>query len=197
MSESQDWMALLAESGAILDGHFLLSSGRHSERYVQCARALELPERAACLGEAIAQWIKGPVDRIVSPPLGALILGHEVARSLGIPFAFPEREAGGDYVFRRGFEIRPGERIYVVEDVITTGKTTAEVLAAIRASGAEIIGVGAIVDRSETHDVAGIPIDALLRMMIPTYPAEACPACRRGSVPIKPGSRVMEGGERR
>ncbi len=197
MSESQDWMALLTESGAILDGHFLLSSGRHSERYVQCARALELPERAACLGEAIARWIKGPVDRIVSPPLGALIIGHEVARSLGLPFAFPEREAAGDYAFRRGFEIRPGERVYVVEDVITTGKTTGELMATIRASGAEVIGVGAIVDRSETHDVDGLPIDALVRMTIPTYAAETCPACRRGSVPMKPGSRVMEEGEKR
>ena len=196
MADSRDWLALLKASGAVLEGHFLLSSGRHSERYVQCARALELPERAARIGEAMANAIRRRVDRIVSPPLGALIIGYEVARCLGVPFAFPERERDGGYAFRRGFEIGQGERIYVVEDVITTGRTTSEALTAIRDCGAEILGVGAIVDRSEAHDVAGIAIDALVRMTIPTYAPATCPACRRGSVPEKPGSRATEGDPR-
>jgi orotate phosphoribosyltransferase len=197
VTERQDWLALLKDTGALQDGHFLLSSGRHSERYVQCARALESPEHAARMGGAIADAIQERVDRIVSPPLGALLIGYEVARSLAVPFAFPERGGNGDYVFRRGFELHRGERVYVVEDVITTGRTTAEALAAIERTGAQIVGVGAIVDRSETGEVSGFPIDALVRMTIPTYTPETCPACKRGSRPHQPGSRDMKGDETR
>lgn len=197
MADRQDWLKLLKDTGALQDGHFLLSSGRHSEQYVQCARALELPRLAAAMGEAIADAIPEPVDRIISPPMGALIVGYEAARRLGVRFAFPERGRDGHYIFRRGFEIGEAERIYVVEDVITTGRTTGETLAAIEACGAHIVGVGAIVDRSETGVLAGVPIDALVRMMIPTYTPETCPACRRGSRPWQPGSRNMKGDDTR
>jgi len=114
VAEQNQWMDVLQTAEAIQDGHFLLSSGRHSGRYVQCALALEHPITAALLGEAIAASIDVPVDRVMAPPLGGLLIGYEVARHLNVPFSFPERGDGGSFVLRRGFHLRPGERICVI-----------------------------------------------------------------------------------
>lgn len=189
MANRERWISLLRSTGAIRDGHFLLSSGRHSERYIQCALALEYPGNAALLGRSIADAMVMPVDRVVSPPLGGLIIGYEVARRLNVPFAFPERESEGKFNFRRGFELHPAERICLVEDVITTGTTTQELLEMVRRLGAQPVAIGTIVDRSETHQLDGLPICSLLQLEIPTFTPEACPQCQRGIPLLKPGSR--------
>ncbi len=189
MSPSDKWLALLEELGAVQNGHFLLSSGRHSERYVQCAKVLEDPQHAAAVGGELARRLRGDVDRVVSPPLGGILVGYEVARGLRRPFQFPERGADNLFQLRRGFSIHPGERVAVIEDVITTGRTTRELMALVRGYGAEPVCVGAIVDRSESHEVEGLPIQALVRLEIPTYAYADCPLCARGAPLTQPGSR--------
>jgi len=131
----------------------------------------------------------GEVDRVVSPPLGGILIGYEVARALGKPFQFPERVPDGLFQLRRGFSIRPGERIAIVEDVITTGRTTRELMALLHGHGAQTVGVGAIVDRSVNHEVDGWPVRALVRLEIPTYAYSECPLCARGVPIAQPGSR--------
>lgn len=182
--------AILERTGALLDGHFLLSSGRHSSQYIQCAKALENPADAAELGRALAQRVAADgASRVVSPPLGALLIGYEVARHLGLPFAFPERSDQGQFHFRRGFEIEPGERVIVIEDVITTGRTTQELLKALKEMGVAVVRLGAIVDRSDTPAIGDLLVEALVRLSIPTYAPDACPMCLAGGHPVKPGSR--------
>ena len=187
------WIELLTETGAMQEGHFLLSSGRHSGQYVQCARALERPAHGEALGTALADAIgtavDGAIDCVVSPPLGGILIGYEVARWLDRPFLFPERDDDGRYRLRRGFALEPGARVCVVEDVITTGRTTREVIELVRGVGAEPIAVGAIIDRSTDHRIDGIPLSAVLRLEIPTYEPEACPLCAAGDPIVKPGSR--------
>lgn len=192
MGDREQWISLLESAGAIQSGHFLLSSGRHSGRYVQCALALEHPDNAALLGQGIADMIQAPVDRVLAPPLGGLIIGYEVARHLDVPFAFPERDSVGKLILGRGFELHPNERICLVEDVITTGKTTRELLEVIHRLGALPVAIGAIVDRSETHRLDGLPIHSLLRLEIPTFAPEACPLCQTGIPLLQPGSRKMK-----
>ena len=192
MGERDRWIELLQSTGAIQDGHFLLSSGRHSERYIQCARALEHPETASLLGQAIAKVIDVPVDRVVAPPLGGLLIGYEVARHLNVPFAFPERGRDGSFVFRRGFSLQPKERICIVEDVITTGKTTRELLEVLRHLGVQPVAVCAMVDRSDVHRLDNLSIDSLLQLKIPTFAPESCPLCQRGITLRQPGSRNTE-----
>lgn len=191
MADNNQWIEILRQTGAIQDGHFLLSSGRHSGRYVQCAKALEHPDVAAKLGQALAASINEPVDRVMAPPLGGLLIGYEVARHLKVPFSFPERTREGGFALRRGFALRPGERVCVVEDVITTGKTTLELLNVLRDLGAEPVAVGAIVDRSEAHALGDLHIDSLLQLSIPTYASEDCPLCQEGVSLKQPGSRNM------
>ena len=192
MAEKNQWMDVLQTAGAIQDGHFLLSSGRHSGRYVQCALALEHPDTAAQLGQAIAAAIDSPIDRVMAPPLGGLLIGYEVARHLNVPFSFPERGSDGTFMLRRGFHLQPGERICVIEDVITTGKTTVELLDVLRGLGALPVAVGCIVDRSGTHLLADLPIHSLLQLSIPTFLAQECPICRDGVSLRQPGSRDMK-----
>ena len=192
MGDCEQWILLLGSTGAIQSGHFLLSSGRHSERYIQCAMALEHPDNATLLGQSIADTIATPVDRVLSPPLGGLIIGYEVARHLNVPFAFPERDSEGRLDLRRGFELHLNERICLVEDVITTGKTTQELLDLVRRMGAQPVAVGAIVDRSETHRLDGLPIRSLVQLKIPTFMPETCPLCQRGIPLLQPGSRTMK-----
>ncbi len=192
MGDRERWISLLESASAIQNGHFLLSSGRHSERYVQCALALEHPENAALLGQGIADTIQTSVDRVLAPPLGGLIIGYEVARHLNVPFAFPERDSTGELALRRGFELHPNERICLVEDVITTGKTTRELLELIHRLGAHPVAIGAIVDRSEAHRLDGLPIRSLLQLEIPTFAPETCPLCQTGISLLQPGSRKMK-----
>lgn len=192
MAEQTQWFDVLQTAGAIQDGHFLLSSGRHSGRYVQCALALEHPETAALLGGAIAAAIDSPVDRVMAPPLGGLLIGYEVARHLNVPFSFPERRTDGTFVLRRGFRLRAGERICVVEDVITTGKTTVELRDVLRGLGALPVAVGCIVDRSDTHRLDNLSICSLVQLEIPTFAPNDCPLCQRGLSLRQPGSRDMK-----
>ncbi len=184
--------ALLRAHGALLRGHFLLSSGRHADRYLQCAVALQYPEVAACLGEALAQRVRerlgGTPDAVVSPALGGLIIGHEVGRALGRRACFTER-VDGVMALRRGFVLRPGERVLLVEDVVTTGLSSREALAAVRAAGAEPVAVACIAERSGLAGVEGLPLLCLLRLQAPSWSAEECPLCARGIAAVKPGSR--------
>lgn len=187
-----DWESRLAAAGALLRGHFLLSSGRHSPAYVQCARLLEDPREARAAGEALAAKLAPHrPESVLSPALGALLIGHETAAALGVPFRFAER-AGPELALRRGFALRPGERVAVVEDAVTTGRSTVETIELTRAAGAEVVAVGAIVDRSGGAPPFGaIPFENLLALDLPTWEAADCPLCRDpGAGPaIKPGSR--------
>jgi len=193
MTDRERWIDRLEETGALQSGHFLLSSGRHSAQYIQCARVLERPVVAAEIGVALAEQLPGRIDRIAAPPLGALLIGYEVARTLGVPFLFPERGADSGLALRRGFAVASGEHIAIVEDVITTGRTTGELVDLLEGLGAKVTAVAAIVDRSIDHAVRGRPIVSVLRLAIPTYAAEDCPLCAAAPL-TKPGSRPAVGG---
>lgn len=185
-----DWvLRLLKRTEALLEGHFLLSSGLHSDRYFQCARLLQYPRHAARVGRALAALCRPyGAELVVSPALGGVIIGHEVGRALGARAIFTEREQGVMRL-RRGFTIGEGEPVLVVEDVVTTGKSTLEAAAAATAAGGRVVGLAAIVDRS-AGVVFPYPFRSLLRLQVATYPDDDCPLCRAGEIPaIKPGSR--------
>mgnify|MGYP001546501219 CR=1 FL=1 len=184
----------LTACGAHQRGHFLLSSGLHSGDYLQCALYLGHPRRAANAGEQLAAAIRdaGLVPGIiVSPAMGGLIIGHETARTLDLPFIFTER-AGGEMVLRRGFGLGSGQRVVVVEDVVTTGRSTQEVIVILENLGADVVGVASIVNRSgRPQPFSPLPSRALLDVDFPTWTAEACPLCRDGVPIAKPGSRPI------
>ena len=186
--KDQDIKDLLAKTGALLEGHFLLSSGLHSDRYMQCALVLAYPEYASRLGSALALLVSGKPDLVLSPAMGGLIIGHEVARALGVRAIFTERE-NGVMALRRGFELKPGEDVVVVEDVITTGRSSKEVIALARSRGANVIGALAVVSRGETTPELGVPVRALLKAKIDSYEPALCPLCLKGLPVVKPGSR--------
>ncbi len=177
--------------GALLEGHFQLSSGLHSPRYLQCALYLAEPERAEAAGRQLAALLKGcSAQLVLAPALGGVIIGHEVARALGVPFFFTERTADGTMALRRGFAIEAGTRVLVVEDVVTTGGSTREVMAVASQSGGTVVGVCSLVNRSSAENpFAPLPYRALLRVEVPTYPRESCPLCAAGVPLTKPGSR--------
>jgi orotate phosphoribosyltransferase len=180
-----DALTLLAEHHALLRGHFLLSSGKHSDAYVEKSRLFERPEVVARLAGEIASWYQG-VEAVVSPAVGAVPLGFAVAQAAGARFLYAERE-GGRLVFRRGFTLAPGERTLVVEDVVTTGGSAAEVYELVRASGAEPLGVAAVVDRSTAEPP--FPFRSVVRLEFAVHDPERCPLCADG-VPLEaPGSR--------
>lgn len=177
------------DSGALLKGHFLLSSGLHSDRYLQCALVLAHPARAEAFGKALAGKITAKPDLVISPAMGGLIIGQEVARALGVRHYFTER-VDGTVMLRRGFTVKPGENVLVVEDVVTTGKSTKEVFDVIRQAGAVVSGACSVVDRSEGKSAAlAVPYAALWTVAVPSWPADACPACKAGTPAVKPGSR--------
>ncbi len=185
----------LTATGAHRTGHFRLSSGLHSSDYLQCALYLADPRRAERSGRLIAERLEHAgihPDLIVSPALGGIIIGHETARAAGVPFLFTERHEGR-MTLRRGFTVRPGQTITIVEDVVTTGTSTNEVIAILEQAGAAIISVASIVNRSgRANPFAPIPYSALLTVTFPTWPPETCPLCRQ-RIPIeKPGSRPVE-----
>ncbi len=181
---------LLQQTGALLNGHFLLSSGLHSSQYLQCALLLEDPERAELLGRAIADKFEGmQLDLVAGPALGAVVIGHEVARAARARFIFTERDASGRAVLRRGFHVIPGERVLVVEDVVTTGGSTREVVDVLRACGAEVRAVACILDRSNGRAQFIVPLVSLLQMDVPAWPPDQCEICRQGIPVEKPGSR--------
>jgi len=180
---------LFQQTGAWLEGHFRLSSGLHSSGYLQSALVLQHPSHAEDLGRRLDAMLPQDADFVISPALGGLIIGHEVARALGLPFLFTERDADRKMSLRRGFAIRPGARAIVIEDVITTGGSTLEVIEIVRAAGAIPVAAASIIDRSGGKADLGIPRVALETLTVPTYPADACPLCAAGQPVVKPGSR--------
>jgi orotate phosphoribosyltransferase len=184
---------LFRHSGALLDGHFRLTSGLHSSGYLQCALVLQDPGRASTLGTALADRVR-PLGAtvVLSPALGGIVIGHEVGRALGVRAIFAERQ-DGLLQLRRGFTLDASDRVLVVEDVVTTGGSTRETLDVARAAGATPVGAAAIVDRSGAETDLGVPFTALLRMTLPTYQPEACPLCADGVPVVKPGSRQESG----
>ncbi len=182
-------LSLFRENGALLDGHFLLSSGLHSTGYLQSALVLQHPAHAETLGRALAETLRPLAPTVVlSPALGGLIIGQEVARALGTRAIFSERQEGV-MTLRRGFSFRPEDRVVVIEDVVTTGKSTRETLAVIAGTGASVMGAGAIIDRSGGQSDLGVPFNALASVVFPLYQPESCPLCASGVPVVKPGSR--------
>jgi orotate phosphoribosyltransferase len=181
-------LSILDKSGARLEGHFRLSSGRHGAVYIQCGRVFAHAEYAEILCKALAERFSG-IDAVIGPALGAVIMSYEVSRHLGCRNLFAEREEG-KMTLRRGFTVKPGERLLVVEDAITTGKSALEVISLCRDSGAEIVGVGSLVDRTASGNPFGVPFESLVKLDIPTWTEDECPLCKEGKIPcIKPGSR--------
>jgi orotate phosphoribosyltransferase len=180
---------IFLEHGALLKGHFLLSSGLHSDRYLQCALVLAQPDAAKSLGRELASKAAVKPDLVLSPAMGGLVIGHEVARALGVRHYFTER-ADGSMLLRRGFTLKAGEKVIVVEDVVTTGKSTKEVFEVIRASGANVMGALSIIDRTDGKLDLKAPYSALWKVSIPAWAPGACPPCRAGIPVIKPGSRT-------
>jgi len=180
-------------AGALLEGHFILSSGRHSARYLQCARVLMDARRAARLAEALVSALPGAVRDaatcVVSPAMGGVVVGHEVGRAMGVPAMFVERPTG-TFELRRGFALGPDDRVLLVEDVVTTGLSSREAIAAIEAEGARVIAATALVDRSDGAADLGVPFHPLLALSVPSYPADALPPDLAAIPAIKPGSRA-------
>ncbi|MGI5838393.1 MAG: orotate phosphoribosyltransferase [bacterium] len=184
-------LEILKETGVLLEGHFRLTSGRHSGRYLQCAQVLKYPEYSEKIGAEIASRFTGTdIDVVVGPALGGVIIAYEVARALGKKTMFTERE-NGKMKLRRGFAIQPGEKILVVEDVITTGGSVNEVMEIIVGDGGQVVGVGVIVDRSAGKINFGVPTHSLVSLEIESYSPAACPLCLQGLPLVKPGSRTV------
>ena len=185
-----DIRALLEETGALLTGHFRLSSGLHSPNYVQCARLLEHPRNAQAIGDDLAKRIE-PADKIVSPALGGVIIGYAVAAALDVPFVFTERKDGA-MTLRRGFRLNDGEKVVIVEDVVTTGKSTRETAAVIEQHGAKVVGFASILNRSGRENPFDAPFASLLALSLDTYEESACPLCAKGIALDAPGSRFSK-----
>lgn len=187
---SQDVLDLFRTRGALLEGHFRLTSGLHSPNYLQCALVLQHPADATAFGAAIAERVRAAgVQVVLSPALGGIVIGQEVARALGVRAIFAERQDGA-LTLRRGFSLEAGERVLVVEDVVTTGGSTRETIAVARAVGAQVVGAASIIDRSGGQQTVDVPYTALATLSVPTYQPEACPLCAEGRPVVKPGSRV-------
>jgi orotate phosphoribosyltransferase len=181
---------LFRKSGALLEGHFRLSSGLHSERYLQSALVLQYPEFAARLGEALAARTRHMDPTVVlSPALGGIVIGQEVGRALGVRAMFAERQEGA-LTLRRGFSLSPSDRVIIVEDVVTTAGSTRETIEVATAAGARVLGAAAIVDRGNDPARLSLPLFSLVRLDVPTYRPETCPLCARDVPVTKPGSRA-------
>jgi orotate phosphoribosyltransferase len=186
-----DVLDLFRRSGALLEGHFRLSSGLHSTGYLQCALVLQYPSDAEALGRALATRVRHLRPTVVlSPALGGVVIGHEVGRALGVRAMFAERQ-DGVLTLRRGFMIAETDRVLVVEDVLTTGGSTRETMQAAIAAGGHIVGAASVVDRSGGAVRFDLPFEALLDIELPTYPPDACPLCAKGLPVAKPGSRPV------
>ena len=176
-------------TGALLEGHFQLSSGLHSTVYLQCALVLQFPEQAEAFGRAIAESYSGQgIQLVASPAIGGIVIGHEVSRALGARFVWTEREAG-QMTLRRGFTVSPGEKTLVVEDVITTGGSTRETIEALKRAGAEVVAAASIIDRSGGKADVGVPLSALASLKVLSVDPSDCDACKLGEPVVKPGSR--------
>lgn len=192
MNEST--LKVFEETGALLNGHFLLTSGLHSNQYFQCAKVLQHPQIAADLCAQMAQPFKDQrVDVVIAPAVGGIVVGHEVGRALGVRALFTERENGA-MTLRRGFEIQSGESVLVTEDVVTTGGSVKEVIRLVNDLGGQAVGVGCLVDRSNGTADFGIPFHPLISLQVETFRPEACELCKQGLPAIKPGSRKIAEG---
>lgn len=176
-------------TGALLEGHFQLSSGLHSTVYLQCALVLQFPDKAESFGRAIAEHYQGQgIQLVASPAIGGIVIGHEVARALGARFIWTERDAG-EMTLRRGFTVSRGEKTLVVEDVITTGGSTRETIEALKRAGADVVGAASIIDRSGGSADVGVPRMSLASLKVSSVEASECDACKLGEPAVKPGSR--------
>lgn len=174
---------------ALLEGHFILSSGLHSPKYLQCALALQYPSDAVKFGKAIAEhFVSENIETVASPAIGGLIIGFAVAQALNVKFIWTERQ-NGEMTVRRGFTVKEGEKILVVEDVITTGGSTRECIEALENKGVKVTNAASIIDRSNGKADVGVPRIALVNLDVPSYKPENCPMCEQGIEAIKPGSR--------
>lgn len=188
----EDVLRMLEGAGAIRQGHFELSSGQHSSTYVQCAMVLQHPESAEKLGRALAaEFHDIKVDCVASPALGGVILGHEVARTIGVRAIFVERDASGRMALRRGFDVQPGERVLVIEDVWTTGGSTCETIRVVEQAGGRVVAAGALINRSRGKLELPVRAEALLDLDVPSFGPFECPQCRAGGEAVKPGSRFV------
>jgi orotate phosphoribosyltransferase len=201
----EELLKMFESAGAIRHGHFELSSGLHSAMYVQCALVLQYPRFAEALGKDLAEkFANHEIEAVVSPAMGGLIIGQEVAGALpergkgpvgdspiggGVPAIFVERDASGSMSMRRGFSLRPRQRVLVVEDVWTTGGSTREAIRVVDEAGGRVVAAGALIDRSAGKVDLGVPAKALLEISIPSYTADDCPLCQSGGAAVKPGSR--------
>ncbi len=185
---SETVLQIFRETGAYLKGHFRLTSGLHSNEYLQCALVLQHPAVAERLGRELAAQLPA-CDIVVSPAIGGLIIGHEVARAKGVRFLFTERDAAGKMTLRRGFSVQPGETALVIEDVVTTGGSTREVIELLRSSGARVLAAASVIDRSGGRADLGVPRIALATLDVIAYAPEDCPLCKQGVPVEKPGSR--------
>lgn len=178
---------ILKEVDALLEGHFLLSSGKHSNRYIQCAKLLQYPDKAEKVLKVVADKIKDiDFDIVVGPAMGGIIVAYEIGRQTGKPAIFSERE-NGVMTLRRGFEVKKGQRVLITEDVVTTGKSSLEVIEMLKGLGAKVVGIACIADRSITD--IGYPIYSATKLSIESYDKDSCPMCKEGIPYIKPGSR--------
>jgi orotate phosphoribosyltransferase len=191
MPTRDEFLDLFRKSGALLEGHFRLSSGLHSPGYLQCALVLQHPHDAEALGRAIAEQTRGLRPTVVlSPALGGVVIGQEVGRALGVRAIFAERQDGA-LTLRRGFMIGENDRVLIVEDVLTTGGSTRETMQVAAAAGGHVVGAASIVDRSGGAAQFDVPFHALLQIALPTYEPDKCPLCARGLPVVKPGSRPV------
>ena len=185
--DRQTVLSILDRAEARMEGHFRLSSGRHGAVYIQCGRVFQYPEMAGALCKELASRFS-EIDAVAGPALGAVIMSYEVSRHLNCRNLFAERE-NGVMTLRRGFFIKPGERVLVVEDAVTTGGSAKETVGLCREHGADVVGVGALVDRTGGTNPFDVPFEALARLDIPSWTEEECPLCREGVPCVKPGSR--------
>jgi len=190
-----DLLTTFRKCGALLEGHFVLTSGLHSTRYLQCAKVLQYPDLAEACGAGIAALFHAEAPTVViGPAMGGIVIAQEVGRALRVRALFAERE-NGVMTLRRGFAVARGERVLVVEDVITTGGSAREVAEMADARGATVVGVGCMVDRSDGRACFSAPLRALTTIAVETYAPDVCPLCAQGSAAVKPGSRAARGGQ--
>lgn len=186
-------MQLFEQSGAVLHGHFILTSGLHSDTYMQCAKLFENGKIAQELCAMAADKVKKyDPDIIVSPAVGAIIFGYELGKQLGVDNLFAEREKDGNFALRRGFELKPGSRVVVAENVVTTGGSVKEVIELVKRLGSEVVAVAEVVDRSNGKVDFGVPNESLLQIDVKTYAPEDCPMCKTGIAAVKPGSKGLK-----
>lgn len=190
--DEDEILAEFRAAEALLEGHFILSSGLHSPRYLQCARVLMDPMRGSRLASALAasmpREIRSAIEAVVSPAMGGVIAGHEMGRALGVEAMFVERPTGS-FELRRGFRLRPGQKVLLMEDVVTTGLSSREAIEAVKAAGGDVVAAAALVDRSNGEADLGVPFFPLIRLAVPTYPADQLPRDLADIPAEKPGSR--------